>query len=564
MASPPSPDFGAASSWMPRPATGAATTSLGSGPALTRTTPGAAPPPPVAGVPPAAPTFAPPGPPARQVSPLSPPGAAGLPPERAANAQDLPPELPWTLEIPAIRPVPGVPAITPRSPLEALGSSTAASRGPAATVGTPNLETLPPPSSSAPTDPLARLAQMTKGLPPLDDLDALPSAAAPAAPGFSLGEPAAATPFEPHTAPPAFSAFDQRAERRRSRLPLLGALVLVAALGLTAYLLRDTLLPWIERVQAGRAAESDTAGPGAPSPSNPASTAPGGSTAVELARARRRARAAAGAAAPGTAATAATAPGAAAFSGPGAAVPPGSGAAVPSSAQASAAPGAAAFSSSPNAAGPQRGGKASSSPASAAGAVPAASGAPGVRTATGPSTPAGPPAAATSASSPSSAIAGSPTAPASASASRPGAGHAAPAAATPSSAPTPSSASSAASAAATGGAVTGITKITWQASRGGTDVVLWGNGPFAAKSFSHVRVGGQPVREVVRLSGITRPFSQARLAARTAELTQIRVGAHPPHDLHVVLDLTGSEVAVSGIEARANQLVIHLRDTARH
>ena len=76
---------------------------------------------------------------------------------------------------------------------------------------------------------------------------------------------------------------------------------------------------------------------------------------------------------------------------------------------------------------------------------------------------------------------------------------------------------------------------------------------------TRVRIGGLPVREVVRITGIDRPFPTARLAVRSPELVQIRTGYHPPRDLHVVLDLAGRDVQVMDIEPGPHQLRIHLR-----
>ena len=90
-------------------------------------------------------------------------------------------------------------------------------------------------------------------------------------------------------------------------------------------------------------------------------------------------------------------------------------------------------------------------------------------------------------------------------------------------------------------------------------MVLWGNGEFTGQTYSHERIGGSPVREVVRITGIERPYPSPRLAVRTPELLQIRTGYHPPRDLHIVLDLGSREVQVTAIEPGPRQLHIHLR-----
>jgi hypothetical protein len=109
------------------------------------------------------------------------------------------------------------------------------------------------------------------------------------------------------------------------------------------------------------------------------------------------------------------------------------------------------------------------------------------------------------------------------------------------------------------GRVTAVERITWEASPGATDLVLWGNGDFPPQSYTRERVTGATVREVIRITGITRPFASSRLAVRTPQLLQVRTGLHPPQELHVVLDLGGREVEVAAVEAGPRQLRIHLR-----
>ncbi|HXO28133.1 MAG TPA: TIGR02266 family protein, partial [Thermoanaerobaculia bacterium] len=199
------------------------------------------------------------------------PGSAlpGLPPLGSAPAD-------WTLELPAIQQLPGVPAITPRSPLESLGAGAGATTSPSdsgeqarsamsgfpSAAGEEALGSLSGTGEGAAREPTALilgdtvhgrgadpLAQMAAALPPLDEL-------APEVPALPPAPAAAAV--------PSFSSFDLRATRRRSRMPLLGILTAVALLGLAVYLLRDTALAWIERYQE-RSGEAAAVAPAAPS-----------------------------------------------------------------------------------------------------------------------------------------------------------------------------------------------------------------------------------------------------------------------------------------------------------
>lgn len=453
------------------------------------------------------------------------PLAAGAP-GAAPPPQDLP-DLPWPLDLPAIRPVPGIPAITPRSPLELLGSASA-----------PPLA--PPAEEAAAEGPEDPLEQILASLPPLDDLaPSSPEGAAPPAAGLAPPAPPVSS-LATSQAPPAlpFSAFDLRAPRRRSRLPLIGALLAVALLGLGVYLMRDNVLAWLDRGETAagppaRVAARTPPGSGLPARGRRAAASPPG----DLAGPTGSTSGASGAAAPP--------PGSRAFRADvaapaGAAPPAGSPAggvprAVPST-------GAAA---SPSAAGPQGAAPARRATLGAAlpsaGAAVAATQAPGA--AANPPATGNPPPAAAEAGAPPPLVTARPEGQSGQSGVAPSPAGTAPA------------------------RLTALERITWEPAHGGpgTDVVLWGNGDFTPQSYTRSRVGGVaglPVREVVRLHGITSAFRQARLAVGTAEVTQIRTGAHPHDELHVVLDLTGPGVKVTGVDAGSRQLRFHLSGAA--
>jgi molecular chaperone DnaK len=127
--------------------------------------------------------------------------------------------------------------------------------------------------------------------------------------------------------------------------------------------------------------------------------------------------------------------------------------------------------------------------------------------------------------------------------------------------PASSSAPFAASQAPAGEAATAVEKITWERVRGGLDVVLWGNGAFRPELLDQARLVG-PIRELVRIRGISRPFAATQLRVGTPEVLQIRTGFHRDGGssrLHVVLDLGGPEVVVAGLEAAGKQLRLHVR-----
>ena len=126
----------------------------------------------------------------------------------------------------------------------------------------------------------------------------------------------------------------------------------------------------------------------------------------------------------------------------------------------------------------------------------------------------------------------------------------------------PSPAATAPASAASPASVGEIQKITWKQNPDGTDVTLWADGAFRRQDWAHFRIDADPPRELVKLYGIRHPFASTRLLAHTQQLLQVRTGYHDENrgnELHVVLDLTGSGVEVTGIEAEGEQLHIHLK-----
>lgn len=113
----------------------------------------------------------------------------------------------------------------------------------------------------------------------------------------------------------------------------------------------------------------------------------------------------------------------------------------------------------------------------------------------------------------------------------------------------------------TGPALTALERITFEQAGGGTDVILWGNGAIRPEVYDQSRIGDPP-RELVRLSGIARPYPATKVAVGSGEVRQIRVGYHQKsggNELHIVIDLADPAVRVTAIEARENHLRLRLR-----
>jgi uncharacterized protein (TIGR02266 family) len=127
----------------------------------------------------------------------------------------------------------------------------------------------------------------------------------------------------------------------------------------------------------------------------------------------------------------------------------------------------------------------------------------------------------------------------------------APAAAVPAPAPAP----------AAGPALTAIDRITFEESFGGTDIILWGNGAIRPESYARSQIGNPP-RELIRLTGIRKPFPQVRIPVGTGEVKQVRIGYHEAakgNELHVVIDLAGPAVKVTRVDHDGLRLRLHLQ-----
>lgn len=112
-----------------------------------------------------------------------------------------------------------------------------------------------------------------------------------------------------------------------------------------------------------------------------------------------------------------------------------------------------------------------------------------------------------------------------------------------------------------GPALTVVEKVSFEQAFGGTDIVLQGNGAVRPETYEQSSMGDPP-RVLVRLFGISRPYPSTKVAVGTGEVKQVRMGFHEKsagNELHVVLDLASPAVKVTRVEAKDNQLRIHLQ-----
>lgn len=101
---------------------------------------------------------------------------------------------------------------------------------------------------------------------------------------------------------------------------------------------------------------------------------------------------------------------------------------------------------------------------------------------------------------------------------------------------------------------TGVDDIAWQHKDGQLVVVLEADGPI--EDYSHLRLEG---KELVRITGVARPYHQTVIPVRAAGLEQIRTGYHPSpsgNELHIVLDLQDPELRIAEILTPGRELVL--------
>jgi len=108
--------------------------------------------------------------------------------------------------------------------------------------------------------------------------------------------------------------------------------------------------------------------------------------------------------------------------------------------------------------------------------------------------------------------------------------------------------------------LTGVDRITWQESQDQTVLTLWGDGPFDTDQLVVYRLDTGTPRQVVRILGVSRPFSQRNLAVGTSHVSAIRTGLHTSdvgQELHVVADLEDPTVRMRRVEPEGSQLHVY-------
>ena len=117
-----------------------------------------------------------------------------------------------------------------------------------------------------------------------------------------------------------------------------------------------------------------------------------------------------------------------------------------------------------------------------------------------------------------------------------------------------------------GGAVGTIQEITWSAEGRRTVLLVWTGGAVVRGDVLDFRIDGDNPRHVVRILGIDQPYDRGEMRIGTRQVRRLRTGLHSdrrPPEIHLVFDLTGPGVEVTGIEANGNRLRIFVEGEPR-
>jgi hypothetical protein len=94
-------------------------------------------------------------------------------------------------------------------------------------------------------------------------------------------------------------------------------------------------------------------------------------------------------------------------------------------------------------------------------------------------------------------------------------------------------------------------------------ILLTGDGFFTSDQLAHSYIGGESPRIVLRVGGVERSGDQVNHTLDDGFIRAIRTGYHTgaagePGSLHVVLDVTSSEIKVLQVLPSGNELLIYL------
>jgi hypothetical protein len=114
------------------------------------------------------------------------------------------------------------------------------------------------------------------------------------------------------------------------------------------------------------------------------------------------------------------------------------------------------------------------------------------------------------------------------------------------------------------GALTGapagvLERVTWDTAAGETRILIEGDGAFLPEAIRHVRLAGEPPRELLRVSGILRPLEPPRYEVESPEVRSLRFGFHEQggaREAHVVIDLAAPGAGLRVVRLAPERMVL--------
>jgi hypothetical protein len=108
-----------------------------------------------------------------------------------------------------------------------------------------------------------------------------------------------------------------------------------------------------------------------------------------------------------------------------------------------------------------------------------------------------------------------------------------------------------------------VTEVRSEVGESLTMILLTGDGFFTSDQLAHSYIGGESPRIVLRVGGVERSGDQVNHTLDDGFIRAIRTGYHTgaagePGSLHVVLDVTSSEIKVLQVLPSGNELLIYL------
>jgi hypothetical protein len=107
--------------------------------------------------------------------------------------------------------------------------------------------------------------------------------------------------------------------------------------------------------------------------------------------------------------------------------------------------------------------------------------------------------------------------------------------------------------------VSQVERITWQVGEAETVVSIVLDGAVTETSYEVLRIRQGAPREVIKISGVSRPFNPRQLEVGSSQVQRLRMAVHATpggSEIHVVADLTGPAVATTLVRAEGKTILV--------